>query len=170
LYTGDRANQLGSTRKVYLPKNTEWYDFWTGKKLDGGQTIDAAVPIDIMPLYVRTGSIIPMGPVMEYATQKPEDNMELRIYSGADGEFTFYEDANNTYNYEKGEYATFTFNWNDKTKELSISSRKGSFPGMLKSRTFKVVLVGENKGTGEKESAKADKVITYNGTAMKVKL
>jgi len=170
LYTGDRANQLGSARKVYLPKDAEWYDFWTGKKLNGGQTIDAAAPIDIIPLYVRAGSIIPMGPVMEYATQKPEDNIELRVYPGADGHFTFYEDANNTYNYEKGEYATFTFNWNDKTKELSISSRKGSFPGMLKSRTFNIVLVGENKGTGEKEISRADKVIKYNGSAMKVKL
>ncbi|HSN08604.1 MAG TPA: DUF5110 domain-containing protein, partial [Hanamia sp.] len=77
---------------------------------------------------------------------------------------------NNTYNYEKGEFATFTFNWNDKTKELSISARKGSFPGMLKNRTFKVVVVGENKGTGVMESAKIDKVIKYNGSAVKVKL
>lgn len=170
LYSGDHANQLGSTRKVYLPKNTEWYDFWTGKKLDGGQTIDAAAPIDIMPLYVRAGSIIPMGQVMEYATQKPADNIELRIYPGADGHFTLYEDENNTYNYEKGEFATFTFNWNDKTKELSISARKGSFPGMLKNRTFNVILVGENKGTGVQQTAKADKVIKYNGSAVRVKL
>jgi len=170
LYTGDHANQLGSTRKVYLPKDTKWYDFWTGKELNGGQTIDAAAPIDIIPLYVRAGSIIPMGPVMEYATEKPEDNIELRIYPGADGHFTFYEDANNTYNYEKGEYATFTFNWNAKTKELSISPRKGSFPNMLKSRTFKIVIVRENKGTGEQESKNIDKVLKYNGSAIKVKL
>jgi len=155
---------------VYLPKDTKWYDFWTGEELNGGQTIDAAAPIDIIPLYVRAGSIIPMGPVMEYATEKPEDNIELRIYPGADGHFTFYEDANNTYNYEKGEYATFTFNWNAKTKELSISPRKGSFPNMLKSRTFKIVIVRENKGTGEQESKNIDKVLKYNGSAIKVKL
>ena len=168
LYSGEKANQLGTTRKVYLPKNTKWFDFWTGKKLNGGQTIDAAAPIDILPLYVREGSIIPMGKVMEYATEKPADNIELRIYPGADGHFTLYEDANDTYNYEHGEFATFTFNWNDKSKELSISERKGSFPGMLKKRTFKVVLVNENKGTGVDETKTADKLIEYEGKPVKV--
>jgi alpha-D-xyloside xylohydrolase len=170
LYSGVDSNKLGTTRKVYLPKSPNWIDFWTGKKLKGGQTIDASAPIEIMPLYVREGSIIPMGPVMEYATQKPASNIELRIYPGADGHFTLYEDANNTYNYEKGEFATFTFNWNDKAKELSISARKGSFPGMLKIRKFSIVLVGEDKGTGEEETKKADKVINYNGNAVTVKL
>jgi len=170
LYSGVDSNKMGTTRKVYLPKNTNWIDFWTGKKLKGGQTINAAAPIETMPLYVREGSIIPMGPVMEYATQMPASNIELRIYPGADGHFTLYEDENNTYNYEKGEFATFTFTWNDKTKELTISGRKGTFPGMLKSREFSIVVVGENKGAGEKETTKADKVITYNGTAMTVKL
>lgn len=170
LYSGTDSNQLGTTRKVYLPENTDWIDFWTGKKLKGGQTIDAAAPIEIMPLYVREGSIVPMGPVMEYATQKPASTIELRIYPGADGHFTLYEDANNTYNYEKGEYSTFTFTWNDKTKELSISNRKDTFPGMLKSRTFKVVLVNENKGTGVEETGKPDKIVRYDGRALKVKL
>ncbi|MEO6893509.1 MAG: TIM-barrel domain-containing protein [Ginsengibacter sp.] len=170
LYSGVDSNKLGTTRKVYLPKNANWIDFWTGKKLKGGQTIDADAPIETMPLFVREGSIIPMGPVMEYATEKPADNIELRIYPGADGHFTLYEDANNTYNYEKGEFATFNFTWNDKTKELNISERKGSFPGMLKTRIFTVVLVGENKGTGVKQSTKTDKIISYNGKALKVKL
>ena len=170
LYSGDQANQLGSTRKVYLPKNTDWYNFWTGEKLAGGQTIDAAAPIDILPLYVRAGSIIPMGPVMEYATQKPEDTIELRIYPGADGHFTLYEDQNNTYNYEKGEFATFTFTWNDKSKELGISDRKGSFPGMLKNRTFKIVVVNEKTGTGISESEEVNQIIRYNGREVKVKL
>ena len=170
LYSGANANQSGTTRKVYLPKSTNWYDFWTGEKLNGGQTIDASSPIDIMPLYVKEGSIIPMGPVMEYATEKPADNIELRVYPGADGHFTLYEDANDAYNYEHGEFATFTFNWNDKTRELSISARKGSFSGMLKSRTFSVVLVKENNGTGEKETTDFNKVIKYNGSALKVKL
>jgi len=170
LYSGIDSNQLGTSRKVYLPENTDWIDFWTGKKMKGGQTIDAAAPIEIIPLYVREGSIIPMGPVMEYATQKPASNIELRIYPGADGHFTLYEDANNTYNYEKGEFATFTFTWNDKTKELSISNRKGTFPDMLKNRTFKVVLVSENKGTGVEETGKPDKIVQYDGKALKVKL
>jgi alpha-D-xyloside xylohydrolase len=111
-----------------------------------------------------------MGEKMEYATQKPADNIELRIYPGADGKFTLYEDANDTYNYEKGEFAMISFNWNDKTKELNISTQKGSFPGMLKTRTFKIVLVGENKAVGVDETSQADKVIHYNGAAVKVKM
>jgi alpha-D-xyloside xylohydrolase len=170
LYSGVDSNKSGTTRKVYLPKNTNWIDFWTGKKLKGGQTIDAPAPIETIPLYVREGSIVPMGPLVEYATQKPADNIELRIYPGADGHFTLYEDANNTYNYEKGEFATFDFNWNDKAKELSISERKGTFPGMLKTRKFSIVVVAENKGTGENRTVKPDKVVDYNGKAIQIKL
>ncbi len=118
LYSNDSTNTSIKTRKVYLPEGTDWYDFWTNKKLSGGQTIDAAAPVDIMPLYVKAGSIVPMGKLMEWATQKPADTIELRIYPGADASFTLYEDANDTYNYEKGEYATFTFNWNDASKSL----------------------------------------------------
>lgn len=170
LYSGSDSARKGTTRKVYLPENAKWFDFWTGKELNGGQTIDASSPIDILPLYVRAGSIIPMGPKMEYATEKAAENIELRIYPGADAHFTLYEDANNTYNYEKGEFATFTFNWNDKTKELTVSDRKGSFPGMLKNRTFNVVLVSENKGTGVDGKGNADRIIKYNGKALKAKL
>jgi alpha-D-xyloside xylohydrolase len=108
-----------------------------------------------------------MGETMEYATQKPADNIELRIYPGANAQFTLYEDANDTYNYEKGEFATIAFNWNDKTKELSISATKGAFPGMLKKRMFNVVLVKEGKPGIE---GKADKVIVYTGLAQKIKL
>lgn len=140
------------------------------KKLNGGQTIDASVPIDIMPLYVKAGSIIPMGPEMEYATQRPADTIELRIYSGADGTFKFYEDANDTYNYEKGAFATFNFSWDDKNKELEISARKGTFPGMLQKRIFNVVVVNENKGTGLDAAIRVDKVVAYDGKTVKVKL
>ena len=170
IYSVPDADQLAKTRKVYLPAGVDWFDFWTGKKLSGGQTIIAAAPIETMPLYVKAGSILPMGEKMEYATQKPANNIELRIYPGADGKFTLYEDANDTYNYEKGEFATISFNWNDKTKELNISTQKGSFPGMLKTRTFKIVLVGENKAVGVDETSQADKVIHYNGAAVKVKM
>jgi len=170
LYTGADADGTAKTRKVYLPEGAEWYDFWTGKKLAAGQSIDAAAPIDVMPLYVKAGSIIPMGPEMEYATQKPADSIELRIYPGADGTFKFYEDANDTYNYEKGACSTFSFSWNNKARELEISARKGSFPGMLQKRIFNIVVVKENKGTGVEESAQIDKVLHYNGKAVKVKL
>ncbi len=123
-----------------------------------------------MPLYVREGFVIPMGPVMEYATQKPASTIELRVYPAADGHFTLYEDTNNSYHYEKGHYATFTFNGNHAKNELSISAGKGSFPGMLKERAFKIILVGENKATGEKETIKADGTIEYNGSKIEVEL
>ena len=170
LYSVPGADKLSKTRQVYLPKGVGWYDFWTGKKLQGGQTISAEAPIETMPLYVKAGSIVPMGEAMEYATQKPADKIEIRIYPGANGQFTLYEDANDTYNYEKGEFANIAFNWNDKTKELSIDSRKGSFPGMLKTRTFKVVVVAENKAVGVDETAQVDKIIQYDGGDVKVKL
>ncbi len=164
------TDQQATSRQVYLPAGVEWYDFWTGKKYDGGQKINAIAPIETIPLFVKAGSIIPMGKLMEFATQKPEDTIELRIYPGADGQFTLYEDANNTYNYEKGEYATSVIKWNDRNKELSISATKGNFPGIPGKRVFDVVYVSENNGTGVAESGKFDKVITYNNKAINVKL
>lgn len=158
-----------TSRKVYLPKSTTWYDFWTGKKLEGGQTINADAPIEKMPLYVRAGSIVPMGPFLQYATEKQAENIELRIYKGADGVFTLYEDENETYNYEKGIFATFSFNWNDKANTLTISDRKGEFPGMLKERTFSVVFVGENNGTDYGITTNPSKSIHYSGKKMIVK-
>jgi alpha-D-xyloside xylohydrolase len=161
---------LGATsRKVYLPKAI-WYDFWTGEKLHGDQTIDAAAPVETMPLYVRAGSIIPMGPEVEYATQKTGKPTELRIYTGANGNFTIYEDGNDNYNYEKGKYATYTFTWNDKQHTLTISNTKGSYTGMPKMQKFNIVLVGDGHGTGEPVSPKADKEIIYSGKKITVKL
>jgi alpha-D-xyloside xylohydrolase len=169
LYTGSNASAKEKTRTVYLPKTT-WYDFWTGEKTEGGKMITAAAPIDILPLYVKAGSIIPMGEEEEYATQKAPSNIELRIYPGADGEFVLYEDENNNYNYEKGKFATISFHWNDKARTLTISDVRGSFPGMLKRRTFNVVEVKDGVGAGETPSMKFDKVIAYKGKGMKVTL
>lgn len=170
LYTGANAAKNKTTRSVYLPKASNWYDFWTGKKINGGETVDANASIDNLPLYVKAGSIVPMGPFMEYATEKKPDNIELRIYPGADGQFKFYEDENDNYNYEKGQYATFTINWNDKQRVLTISDTKGTFPGMLKQRTFNVVLVKENHGTNVARATSFDKVVKYEGKMLKVLL
>lgn len=137
---------------VYLPENTRWFDFWTGKTLEGGQTIQREVPIDIMPIYVRAGAIIPWGPAVQYSTEKNWDNLEIRIYPGADASFTLYEDENDNYNYEKGVYSTITFQWNDATRTLSINDRKGEFPGMLTNRKFKVLIVSPKSGIGDKSS------------------
>lgn len=151
------------TRKVYLPKGSEWFDFWTGEKLQGGEQVDKAAPVDIIPLYIKAGSILPWGYKVQYASEKKWDNLEIRVYPGADGEFTLYEDENDNYNYEIGIYSTITFRWNDKTNELIIDDRKGEFPGMLKKRTFNVVLVGKDQGAGLESSKAFNKTIFYNG-------
>ncbi len=101
-------------------------------KLTGGHAVDAMAPVDRLPLFVRAGSIVPMGPVMEYATERPADTIELRIYPGADGQFTLYEDGNDGYQYERGQFATIKLEWVDARRELVMRGVKGSFPGMLK--------------------------------------
>jgi alpha-D-xyloside xylohydrolase len=170
LYTGKNAAAGKTTRDVYLPKAAEWYDFYTGKLYKGGQTIAAAAPIDIIPLYVKAGSIVPMGPVMEYATEKPAGTIELRIYPGADGQFEYYEDENDNYNYEKGKSAVFKLNWNDKKSLLTISDIKGSFQGMIKKHTFNIVLVKGEHGSDVNATGKTDKSIIYIGKALSVKM
>jgi alpha-D-xyloside xylohydrolase len=150
-----------TTRRLYLP-SAKWYDFWTGAATQGGREIDSPSPIGRLPLYVRAGSIVPLGPNVEYAAQKSEDPIELRIYRGADGSFTLYEDENDTYNYEKGAYSTSPFSWDDAAQTLTIGDRAGSFPGMLDKRTFHVVFVKENHGVGGLR-LKGDKTVQYSG-------
>ncbi|HVC46004.1 MAG TPA: TIM-barrel domain-containing protein [Terracidiphilus sp.] len=161
--------QGAKTRSVYLPPAT-WYDFWTGGKLSGPQRLQADAPLDKLPLYVRAGSILPLGPEMEWSTQKPADPIELRIYAGADGDFTFYSDENDNYDYTHGQHATIHFHWNDSTRTLTLGARQGSFPGMLQSRTFRIVLVGNHHGTGIRPTSPADKTITYTGQQLEAKL
>ena len=155
--------------EVYLPSGTVWIDFWNGKKFNGGQTISRKAPIDVIPLFVKAGSIIPWNSKVQYATEKKAHNLELRIYPGADGEFTLYEDEGDNYNYENGDYSTIDFSWNDKTKTLNISERKGEFPGMLKNRQFKIVVVGRGTGTGIDESEE-NTIVEYNGNELSVGL
>ena len=159
-----------TTRQVYLPKGATWFDFWTGKSYSGGTTIAADARIETMPLFIPAGSIIPMGPFVQYASEKPYDNLEIRVYKGADGSFTLYEDENDGYNYEKGVYSTIDFTWNNAKGELTIADRKGSYPGMLQTRKFSIVLVTEAKGTGIETSKTFDKVIDYKGKKIIVKL
>jgi alpha-D-xyloside xylohydrolase len=156
-----------ATRRLYLP-NTKWYDFWTGSAIQGGRTLDAPSPIDRMPLYVRAGSIVPLGPDLQYATEKPADPIELRIYRGANGTFTLYEDENDSYNYEKGVHATIPLSWDDAAHTLTIGDRTGAFPGMLEKRTFRVVFVTENHGTGGSLTENVDKTVLYSGKKITV--
>jgi alpha-D-xyloside xylohydrolase len=157
-------------KPVYLPKGPGWYDFWTGEKYCGGQTINKEAPIDIIPLYAKAGSILPVGPKVQYTTEKKWNDLEIRVYPGADGEFTLYEDENDNYDYEQGAYSTITFAWNDEKKVLTIKDRKGCFPGMLDQRAFNIVQVAKNKGTGMDIVQKYDKVVTYSGKKVVVKL
>lgn len=158
------------TQDVYLPKGTKWFDFWTGEMLNGGQMVTKEVPIDIIPLYVRAGSIVPFGPKVQYSTEKKWNNLEIRIYPGADGEFVLYEDENDNYNYEKGAYSTIKFTWDDANRTLNIADREGTFPGMLKSRKFNIVVVDKENGTGSVQSTKFTKSVLYGGKKKSVKL
>ena len=148
--------------KVYLPKSIGWYNFWTGQNFDGEQIINTDAPLDKIPLFVKAGSIIPMGPVIQYAAEK-NDPLEIRIYPGTNGEFTLYEDENDNYDYEKGIYSAIKFKWNDATKTLIIGKRSGNFPGMIKNRTFNIIIISQNCGTGIEISRKITKVVKYSG-------
>ena len=124
----------------YLPKGADWYDFWTNQRYKGGQNVTLQTSFDRVPMFVRAGSILPLGPEMQYVGEKKWDNLELRIYPGANGEFTLYEDEGDNYNYEKGYFATITFVWNDKARTLTIGTRQGGYQGMILDRKFTAVL------------------------------
>ena len=151
--------EVKSTTK-YLPAGTRWYDFNSGQAYDGGREVTITTTLADIPLFVRAGSIMPIGPDVQYATEKPWDNLELRVYPGANGDFTLYEDEGDNYNYETGHYTTIPMHWDDHSRTLTIGARRGSYAGMITSRTFRVVLPG-----------RADaKAVAYNGKAVKVKL
>ena len=153
-----------TTRTLYLPQS-KWYDFWTGSLITGNRTIEADAPLERLPLYIRAGSILPLGP-----DEEPPDPIEIRIYQGADGDFTLYEDENDTYNYEKGAYATIPLRWDDAHHTLVIGDREGQFPGMLASRSFHVVFVGRGHGSGINPEPQPDQAVTYSGKLLTVVL
>jgi alpha-D-xyloside xylohydrolase len=157
-----------TTRQLYLP-DAKWYDFWTGASVIGSRMMEAAAPLDRLPLYVRAGSIVPLGPEMEWSTEKPADPIELRVYPGADGDFTLYEDENDNYNYEKGVHAIIPMHWDGDKSALTIGDRKGDFPGMLKQRTFHVVFVHQDHGVGVGPTDEPDKIVQYSGTKLEVR-
>lgn len=158
------------TRSVYLPAGADWIDFWTGRAVAGSQTITADAPIDQIPLLVRAGSILPMGPFIQHAAEKPADPIELRVYPGADGDFVLYEDENDNYNYEQGIYATIAFHWDDRRRQLTVSERRGSYPGMPVRRRFEVILVGPDHGVGIDLTSKTDRIVEYAGEKQAIEL
>ena len=156
------TEQAATSRHLYLPDVT-WYDFWTGKTVGGGHAVDTPAPVDHLPLYVRAGSILPLGPDLEYAAEKVAEPLELRVYRGANGSFNLYEDENDNYDYEKGAHATISFTWDDTARSLTIGDRIGTYPGMAQNRTFRVVFVGENHGVGGGLTESVDKTVSFSG-------
>jgi alpha-D-xyloside xylohydrolase len=156
-----RSVDWGTTKTTvkYLPKGTYWYDFWTGARLKGGQEVSSQTTFDRVPMFVRAGSILPLGPEMQYVGEKAWDHLELRVYPGADATFTLYEDEGDNYNYERGVYTTIPMTWNDRTRTLTIGQRKGNYPGMLQSRKFTIVLPDNTS-----------KVVEYQGEPITVKM
>ena len=159
------------SRNVYLPKQKGWYDFYTGKHYAGGQTIVADAPFDKIPVFVPEGSILPVGPEMEWSDQKKAELIDLYVYAGKDGSYTLYEDEGTNYNYEKGKYAMIDFKYNDAQKTVTIAARKGAFDGMLQKRRFNIVLVSDNNQQGiSLAKAPKGKMVKYVGKAVTVKL
>ncbi len=172
MYYGRHSTPLlgvPKNRAVYLPAGHDWFDFWTGVKHAGGATITADAPLEKIPLLVRAGSIIPLGPPLQHTGEKPADPLELRVYRGADGTFTLYEDEGDNYNYEHGAFATIRLDWNDRTQTLTIAPRQGSFPGMLRERTIRVVGVSAEASGGIEEAIPAVE-LCYTGDELTIRL
>jgi alpha-D-xyloside xylohydrolase len=155
---------------VYLPAGTSWYDFWTGAVLKGGQTLQAPAPFDSLPVYVRAGAIIPTGPAIQYVGEKPADPVTLRVYAGADGEFSLYEDDGLSYGYEKGAFARIPISWHEATRTLTIGRRAGSFPGMLAERSFQLVLVAPGRAAGYSSTPRISATVRYRGEPVVTRL
>jgi alpha-D-xyloside xylohydrolase len=154
-------------RAVYLPAGSDWVDFWSGKHTNGGQSITAEAPLERIPIYARGGSIVPFGPLVQSAAGKA-DPIDLRVYTGANGDFTLYEDEGDNYDYEHGARSVIPIHWDDKSSTVTIAAREGSFPGMLEHRTFRIVIVREGHGTGIASTSEPDATVEYDGKAASV--
>jgi alpha-D-xyloside xylohydrolase len=155
-------------REVYLPRGARWYDFWTGAHQEGGRRVDSPAPYESLPLYVRAGSILPMGPELQHTAEKPADPLTLWVYTGADAAFDLYEDDGVTYAYEKGASANIPLRWDEAAGTLTIGERTGSFPGMLASREVRVVFVGKGSAVGHSATPPGARVVRYEGKPLVV--
>jgi alpha-D-xyloside xylohydrolase len=149
-------------RTVYLP-STEWHDFWTGEQMRGGRIVTMPAPLDRIPVLVRAGTILPLGPHKQWHDEVPDNPLEVRVYPGSDGKFTLYEDAGDGYAYERGECATIHMTWDDSARTLTIGDRRGSFPGMLMERKLRIVVVRPGNGVGIGVTEHGDGEVLYNG-------
>lgn len=157
-----------TSRNVYLPAGTGWYDFYTGAAFEGGQTITAKAPLDRMPLFVRQGAIVPTGVKQQYTNEKPGAPITLTVYTGKDGQFELYEDDGTSTGYKKGAFARITLAWNEAAGTLTIGDRKGSFPGMVEQREFKVRFISGAAKNALDFDAKGALTVTYTGKAVTV--
>ena len=142
----------------YLPKGADWYDFHSEKRYSGGKEVTVPTALDRPVMFIKAGTILPLAPVMQYAQEKPWDNLDIIVYPGKNASFTLYEDEGDNYNYEKGIYSTITMSWNDRSRTLTIGNVKGQFPGMLSSRTFNIRIAGSEEV----------KTVLYTGTEQSV--
>jgi alpha-D-xyloside xylohydrolase len=129
------------TRSVYLPKRSDWFDFWTGEICEGGQNIVVGCSIERLPLFVRAGSILPMTEVMQYVDEVRDARYEIHIYTGKDAKFALYEDAGDGYGYEDGERSFIRMRWHQNKAELMIERREGRFPDMIEARDCDILFV-----------------------------
>ena len=164
------SKELDNTMKTYLPAGANWYDFRTNECIAGGKIVTKQCPLDTFPVYVRAGSIVPMGPAVHYVTEHPDAPYEIRIYPGADATFTIYEDDNETYAYEQGQRATYDLVWQDAAKILTIGARQGSFPGMVATRSLNVVLAVPDKNAAPSGIRIQAKSVVYDGRPLTVNL
>lgn len=155
-------------RHVYLPSGSGWFDLRSGRRFDGGQTIQVDAPYRDIPIFVRAGSILPCGPALQYTTEKPADPIRLFVYTGADGSFTLYEDENVSYNYEKGMFSQIPMIYSEKDRVLTLGKRTGEFPGMEMKRTFEIVWMGDQKSPGIDFQSKPDVTVTYDGSEQSI--
>lgn len=162
-YTVDKQtySYKARNREVYFPAGSKWYDFYSNTRIDGGQKISVEAPLGHIPLFVPVGTILPVGSVMQYASEKKAENIEIRVHQGKDGKFSLYEDEDTNYNYERGAFSTISFDYNDAKGTLTIGDRKGNFDGMLTNRVFRVVFI--------EKSSYAPKIVQYNGLKTVVK-
>jgi alpha-D-xyloside xylohydrolase len=159
------------SRAVYLPEGKGWYNLYNGKYFTGGQTIPAEAPFSRIPVFVKAGSILPLGPAMEYTGEKPTDTLTLYVYSGADGHFDLYEDQGLNNDYEHGAYSIIPLIYRESSGQLTIGKRRGSFDAMLKSRVFRVRWITGVKPEGiDAGGAAADTSVVYSGDQIVIPL
>jgi alpha-D-xyloside xylohydrolase len=158
------------SRSLYLPAGQGWYDLYTGKYIQGGQTITADAPYEKIPVFVKEGAIIPFGPELQYTGEKAADPITLYVYTGSNASFSLYEDEDTTYNYEKGAWSAIPFHYEESTGILTIGKREGAFPGMLKERTFRVVWVTKDRPVPLSFEATVPGELHYKGQQLSVHL